>query len=209
MVRTLRDVLAEFLAKPPGEIGIYTIRTIGIDGDTVEPADGSKLLGHPTKCAFEKELHRTPVEIGRLVDHVGIMRRALLEGNSYAVVFDDCMPGAQYSLELLEAYLAGVKGIRDTFAFQNTDEFILLGTTGCNDLRFLTDRIRATNNFNGAQAYIAGRKMMEKFIKTYEFLLSKEVVYPVDGLLGLLLRLENFWALSPENERGLFTSPAK
>lgn len=208
MVRTLRDVLAEFLAKPPGEVGVYTIRTMGIDGVRVDAVDGAK-LGHPTKCAFEKGLHRTPIEIGRLVDHVGIIRRALAEGKSHAVVFDDCIPGSQCSLEAVEAYLAGVKGIRDTFAFQNTEEFILLGATGCNDWRFLTERVRATNNFNGAQAYIMGRKMMEKFIKTYEFLLSKEVVYPVDGLLGLLLRLEKFWTLCPDDEQGLFTSPAK
>ena len=188
---------------------MYTIRSMGIDGVRVTAVGPESLVGHPTKCAFEKGLHRTPVEIGRLVDHVGIIRGALAEGKSYAVVFDDCVPGAQYSLEAVEAYLGGVKAIRDTFAFQNTDEFILLGTTGCNDWRFLTDLVRATNNFNGAQAYIMGPKMMEKFIKTYEFLLSKELVYTVDGLLGLLLRLEKFWALSPEDERGLFTSPAK
>ena len=220
MVRTLRELLARFLAKPPGEIGIYVIhlaRSVGREEwirrleegvgpiERFHAIEGKSLVGHPTKCAFETELIRTPGEIGCLVSHVELMRRALSEGKSHAVIFeDDCALGSQFSLESIEIYLADVKHLEKTFGMKNTNDFLLFGTAGCYNWRFITDYTKATNNFNGSHAYMVGRQMMEKFVKTYEFLLSKNLVYAVDGILGLLLRLEGFWALCPDEEKGLF-----
>lgn len=221
MIRTLRDVLAEFVANPPGHIGIYAIhlsravereellrrleRAVG-GMDIFEGVDGKACVaaGHPTKCAIEAGLVRTAGEIGCLVSHVELMRKALREGLSHLFIFeDDCALAGSFSVGALEAYLQSVKEVERNFGFDSSD-FLLFGTAGCYTWRYITDRVKATNNFNGSHAYCIGRPMMEKFIQTYEFLKLKGLVFPVDGIWGLLLRAEKKWALCPDDEKGLF-----
>jgi hypothetical protein len=45
---------------------------------------------------------------------------------------------------------------------------------------------------------------MEKLVGSYEYLLKKDVIVPVDGLLSLLLKAQNRWALAPDDDRALF-----
>jgi len=222
MIRSLRDILAEFVTNPPGNIGIYVIhlsrmvereemmrdldQAVG-EMDRFEGVDGKACVaaGHPTKCAIEPGIVRTADEIGCLVSHVELMRKALREGRSHLLIFeDDCRVGPSFSVGALEAYLQGVKGVKEDFGWTGADDFLLFGTCGCYTWRYITDRVKAINKFNGSHAYLIGRTMMEKFIKTYEFLKMKGLVFPVDGLLGLLLRLEKKWVLCPDDEKGFF-----
>lgn len=216
----LRDILAEFVDKPPGSVGVGVIHLaraterepliraleVALDHplERFEAVDGGA-LDHPRTCATEPGKIRTAGEIGCLLSHVGVARRGLAEGRSHMLVFeDDCVPAEGFSLDALEMYLRRAKKFAAEFGFKGADEFILLGTCGCYKWKFLTRGVKATDSFNGSHCYLIGRPMMEKLVGSYEYLLKNGVVVTADGLLNLLLRTQLRWALCPENECGLF-----
>lgn len=213
---SLLEAVAEFTGKPPGSIAVRMIhlpRAVEREGcikaleaavgplERFDAYDGNDIIaaGHSTTCATEPGKVRTAGEIGCLVSHVEVVKRALLSGKSHVVVFeDDCMPTG----EDVSKYLQTVKRVADDFGLPQ--DLILLGTCGCYTWRFLTKGVKATDKFNGSHAYIMARPMMEKVVGSYEYLRQRDVVIPFDGLLGLLLRSERRWALCPEDEKGLF-----
>ena len=223
MARSLRDILAEFVGKPPGNIGMAVIHLAAATerqpllralekacGSSIEvfPAvNGTERIaeGHTTLCATEPGKVRTAGEIGCLLSHVELARKALKEGKTHMMVFeDDCAPAAKFSLEAVQEYLRSVKNITEAFSYEGADDFLLLGTCGCYSWRHITEGVKATNKFNGSHCYFIGRPMMEKLVDSYEYLLRTGVIAPVDGLLGLMLRAQNRWALCPENDRAFF-----
>ena len=223
MARSLRDILAEFVGKPPANIGVAVIHlaqakereslvqaleaACGCPIEIFPAVNGAERIaaGHPTLCATEPAKIRTAGEIGCLLSHVELARKALKEGKSHMMVFeDDCTVPPNFSLPLVEDYLHSVKGIRDAFSFEGADDFLLFGTCGCYSWRHLTERTKATNKFNGSHCYLIGRPLMEKLVGSYEYLLKKDVIVPADGLLSLLLKAQNRWALCPDDDRALF-----
>ena len=221
---TLRDILAEFVGKPPGEVGVVIIhlhravereasilemeRVLG--GHPIEVFDaieGGAMIraGHPVQYASVPAETRTVGEVGCLVSHIEVARRALREEKSHMMIFeDDCIPGSEFSLEGIRTYLRQVREFSDTFSFEGASEFLLFGTCGCYTWKHLTNDIKATDRFNGSHCYFIGRPMMEKLIGVYEYLLGREKIVPFDELLGLLLRSHGRWALCPTNEIGFF-----
>ena len=223
MARSLLEILAEFVEKPPANIGISVvhlasaterepiiaemIRAFNCQIDIFPAVNGAEEIaaGHPTLCATESGKIRTAGEIGCLLSHVNLARKALMEGRSHLIVFeDDCDLAPNFSLEAVENYLRSVKEITKSFSLKGSDEFLLLGTCGCYTWRHLNRLVKATNNFNGSHCYLIDRPMMEKLIGSYEYLLRKNMTIPVDGLISLLLRSQDRWALCPENDGGLF-----
>ena len=223
MARSLRDILAEFVGKPPGNVGVAVIHlgaaterkplvqaleaACGCPIEIFSAVNGAERIaaGHPTVCATEPGKIRTAGEIGCLLSHVELARKALKEGKTHMMVFeDDCVTAPNFSLAVIQEYLHSVKTIRDTFSVEGTDNFLLFGTCGCYTWRHITELTKATNNFNGSHCYLAGRDMMEKLVGSYEYLLEKNVIIPVDGLFGLLLKAQGRWALAPDDDRGLF-----
>lgn len=223
MARSLRDILAEFVGKPPGNIGVAVIHlaaaterepligaleaACGCPVEIFPAVNGAERIaaGHPTLCATEPAKIRTAGEIGCLLSHVELARRALAEGKTHMMVFeDDCVTAPKFSLAAVEEYLRSVKGLTETFSFEGADEFLLFGSCGCYTWRHLTERTKATNKFNGSHCYFIGRPTMEKLIGSYEYLLKKDVIVPVDGLISLLLKAQNRWALCPDDDRALF-----
>jgi GR25 family glycosyltransferase involved in LPS biosynthesis len=223
MARSLRDILAEFVGKPPGTIGVAVIHmpaaaerepliraletACGCSVEIFLAVNGAERIaaGHPTRCATEPAKIRTAGEIGCLLSHVELARRALAEGKSHMMVFeDDCVTAPKFSLAAVEEYLRSVKRLTDTFSIEDADDFLLFGTCGCYAWKHLTQRIKATNKFNGSHCYLIGRSAMEKLVGSYEYLLKKDVIVPVDGLISLLLKAQNRWALCPDDDRALF-----
>jgi hypothetical protein len=175
--QTLKDVLVEFIGKPPGCIVVETLPAVGEVGD------------HPTKCATEPGGVRTPEEIGLLLSHLSVMRKALAAGASHMFLA---------SAEGLSAeYLKAVRRVVGDFGIEGADDFLLFSAAGYCSWRPITNGIIATNEFNGPSSYLIGRPMMEKMIGAYEHLKKQGVVYPIDGLLGFILRAQGRWALAP------------
>jgi len=220
MAQTLRDILAEFVGKPPGDIDIVIIhlrRAVEREENikklleacgtsmTIFPAiDGSE-SNHPSACATEPGKIRTKGEIGCLLSHVAVARKALDEGKSHIMVFeDDCIPVSDFSLEMVSNYLSSIKNTVEDFDIEGTKDFLLLGTCGCYNWRYITAGVNATNKFNGSHCYLIGRTMMEKLVGSYEYITKKGFLVPVDGLLGFLLKAQTRWALCPENDSALF-----
>ena len=215
MGMSLLEAVAEFVGKPPGSIAAYMIhlpRAVEREGyikaleavvgplERFDAYDGTDSIaaGHSTTCATEPGKIRTAGEIGCLVSHIEVVKRALLSGKSHVVVFeDDCVATGDF-----RTYLQMAKRFMDDFGLPQ--DLILLGACGCYTWRFLTKEIKATDNFNGTHAYIMARPMMEKLVGSYEYLRQRDAVIPIDGLLGLLLRSERRWALCPMDEKGLF-----
>ena len=126
--------LAEFVGKPPGHIGLYMIHlpratereeNIRRLQEAVGPiqlheaAEGAAALaaGHPAGCPFRPGETRSAGEIGCLVSHVEVCRRALAAGHTHAVIFeDDCVPSERYRPEYFAAYLAECEKIRKTIS---------------------------------------------------------------------------------------------
>ena len=223
MSMTFRDCVAEFVGKPPGSVGVYMIhlqRATEREGlvrameealhtpiELISAADGVALVagGHPTMCAVDSTKQRSEGEVGCLVSHVEVARKALAAGLSHAVVFeDDCVVGGGFSLDAVQSYFRRAKKFAEEFSMGGTDDFLLLGSCGCYAWRHLTHEIKATNNFNGSHAYLIGRPMMEKLVVAYEFLKEKGFVTPIDCLLPLLLRGQKRWAMCPVDDKGIF-----
>lgn len=223
MSPTFRDCVAEFVGKPPGLVGVYMIHlrravereplvrameeALQTPIELVGAADGVALVaeGHPTTCALDSTKQRSEGEVGCLVSHVEVARKALAAGLSHAVVFeDDCVVGGGFSLEAVQFYFRQAKKFAEEFSMAGTEDFLLLGSCGCYSWRHLTQGVMATNNFNGSHAYLIGRPMMEKLVIGYEFLKEKGVVTPADCLLPIMLRGQKRWAMCPDDDKGLF-----
>ncbi len=218
MARTLQDILAEFVERSPETIGVNVIHMssattrepiIARLQEAVGPLEQFEgirdVKDHPTKCATEPGKIRTAGEIGCLLSHVGAMRKALAEHKTHLCIFeDDCALGSNFSLGVVEIYLRDVKEIAKKYSLEGTDDFLLFGSCGCYNARPITNLAKATNQFNGTHCYLIGRAMMEKVIGSYEHLLKNNVVFPIDGLLGLVLRAQHRWTLCPEDEKGFF-----
>lgn len=179
--QTLKDVLVEFIGNPPGFIAVETLPLVGEVGD------------HPTKCATEPGGVRTAEEIGLLLSHVSLMRRVLAEGASHMFLAsaEGVNPAA------VAEYLKTVKRFVGDFGMEGADDFLLFSAGGYCSWRPITSGVIATNEFNAPSSYLIGRPMMEKVIGAYEHLKKQGVVYPIDGLLGFILRAQRRWALAP------------
>jgi len=222
MSDTLCDIVAEFVDKPPGLVRgivlhlrratererlVQTLVCALGSLDVVEAADGVALVagGHPTTCAIDPGVIRTAGEVGCMVSHVQAVQKALADGISHLVVFeDDCVPAPGFSLDRLRDYLRRVKTFAGEFGLKRFDEFVLLGTCGCYTWRSLAPGLKATNWFNGSHAYIMGRPMMLALVHSYLQFLVQGKTAPVDGLIPLLLQAERMHAFCPEGDTELF-----
>ena len=222
MSKTLCDMVAEFVDKPPGEIrGIVIHLTRATERYTLvrnliesvgtlriwEAADGMALIGegHPTACGMDPGVVRTAGEVGCMVSHVSAYRKALADGISYLVVFeDDCVTVPGFSLDRVRDYLRNVKEFRAEFSITGMNDVILLGTCGCYRWKELRDGLKVTDHFNGSHAYIIGRPMMEKIVQVYEEILQMGQTVPIDGIMPLLLQTSRDYAFCPENDTEIF-----
>lgn len=222
MSDTLRDCVAKFVDKPPGLVRIVMIhlsraveRTTLVKSllcavgsfEVLEAADGVALVagGHPTICGMDPGVIRTAGEVGCMVSHVSAARKALADGISHLVVFeDDCVTAPGFSLEGIREYLGRAKVFAEEFGMERMDELVLLSVSGCYRWRSLCPGVKATDHFNGSHAYIMGRPMMEKLVGAYDYFLAKGQTAPVDGILPLLLQVERRHAFCPENDVALF-----
>ena len=222
MFPTLRDCVAEFVDKPPTEVRVVMIhleraiereplvqRLITELGeiDVVGAADGVALVaeGHPTECGIDPGVRRTAGEVGCIVSHVREARRALADGISHVVVFeDDCEVSPKFSLGGLAEYLRRVKAIMKQFSMADKEDFLLLGTCGCYTWQHISPGVKATNNFNGSHAYIMGRPIMKKLVEAYDAHLLEGRTAPTDGLLVKILQGEGRWSFCPQKDTALF-----
>ena len=222
MPDTLLDIVAEFVGKPPRLVRgiVIHLRRAVERGPLLESlmeatgplevwdaADGTALIaaGHPTACGMDPGLTRTAGEVGCMVSHVSAARKALEDGVSHLVVFeDDCVPADGFSLEAVRGYLGRVRRFSEEFGMEKMDELLLLGTCGCYEWRNLCRGVKATDHFNGSHAYIMGRPMMQKLVNSYEYFVAKGRTVPVDGILPLLLQAEHRHAFCPEDDVALF-----
>jgi len=213
-------MVAEFVGKPPGlvrgvmihlkraterEALVKSLVCVVGSLEVVEAADGAALVaeGHPTRCGMDPGVIRTAGEVGCMVSHVQIARKALADGISHLVVFeDDCVSTS--SLAKVREYLNKIKWFAEEFGLERMDELVLLSTCGCYRWRSLAPGIKATDHFNGSHAYIMGRPMMEKLVGTYDHFLAKGLTGPADGILPLLLQVERRHAFCPEEDTALF-----
>lgn len=215
-------MVAKFVDKPPGEVrGIvihlpraterYTlVRNLIESVGTLriwDAADGMALVseGHPTACGMDPGVVRTAGEVGCMASHVSAYRRALADGISYLVVFeDDCVTAPGFTLDGVRDYLRKVKEFRAEFSITGMNDVILLGTCGCYRWKELRNGIKVTDHFNGSHAYIIGRPMMEKIIEAYEQFLKMGQTVPIDGILPLFLQRLRDHAFCPENDTEFF-----
>jgi len=222
MFPTLRDCVAEFVDKLPTEVRIVMIhlrkaverepliqKLIGAVGDieVVDAADGVALVaeGHPTECGIDPGVRRTAGEVGCIVSHVREARRALAEGISHLVVFeDDCEVSPTFTIEGFAGYLRRVKEIMQKFKMDDKSDFLLFGTCGCYTWQHLSPGLKGTNNFNGSHAYVMGRPIMKKLVEVYDGLLLKGLTAPTDGLLPYILQVEKRWSFCPQNDTAFF-----
>ena len=222
MPDTLCDIVAEFVGKPPGLVrGIMIhlhratereplvkslICAVG-SLQVLEAADGAALVaeGHPTICGMDPGIIRTAGEVGCMVSHVTAARKALADGISHLVVFeDDCVTASGFSLTKVREYLNKIRLFAEEFGLERMDELVLLSTCGCYRWRSLAPGVKATDHFNGSHAYIMGRPIMEKLVGTYEYFLARGLTAPVDGILPLLLQAERRHAFCPQEDTALF-----
>lgn len=178
--QSLKEILIEFMCKPPGLIAVETLPVVGEVGE------------HPTKCATEPDGHRTIEEIGLLLSHILLMRRVLSTDATHMFLV-----GAEGVYGHLKEYLAQVGRVAREFQIAGVDDFLLFSVSGYCVWRPITRGVIATNEFNGAVSYLIGRPMMEKVVGAYEHLKKGGMVYPIDGLLGFVLKAQRRWALGP------------
>ena len=181
--QTLKDILVEFIAKPSGLIAIESLPAVGEVG------------AHPTKCATRPGAHRTAEEIGLLLAHISLMRQTLSTDATHMF-----LAGSDISAAAAKEYLARVGRVVGDFQIAEADDFLLFSAGGYCAWRPITRGVVATNEFNGAVSYLIGRPMMEKVVGAYEHLKKGGMVYPIDGLLGFILRAQRRWALGPTSE---------
>ena len=217
----LRDLVAEFVNNPPGQIKIVMIHlrratervsliqkleaAVNTPLEIRDAVDGSALIakGHPTECAIDPGVQRTAGEIGCAASHLEAYRAALAQDISHLIVFeDDCEVAPEFYLPTLKEYLRRAKKFAGEFGLEKMDEFFLLSTCGCYTWRPLTRGIKVTNHFNGSHAYVIGRPMMQKVLDFYKGLVDKTA--PIDGVIPLLLRKEGRWAFCPEEDTQFF-----
>jgi GR25 family glycosyltransferase involved in LPS biosynthesis len=179
---------------------------IGMALERVAAADGAAFVaaGHPTECGIDPGVKRTVGEVGCVVSHMRLARKALEDGISHLVVFeDDCVPSDTFTIGGFAEYLRRVKEFSARFNIDHTD-FVLLGTCGCYTWQYLAPGLKATNNFNGSHAYIMGRRMMKKLVDAYDTLIERDQTAPTDGLLPRLLQADKTWAFCPHGDTSLF-----
>ena len=222
MSKTLCDCVAEFVDKPPASVRAVVIhlaraterrplvealrQAVG-SLEVWDAADGAALItgGHPTACGMDPGVVRTAGEVGCTVSHISAYQKALQDGVSHLVVFeDDCVVAPGFSLEAVAGYLQRAKRFSAEFGLSGTDDFLLLGTCGCYRWRDLTAGLKATDHFNGSHAYVIGRPMMLQMIHTYLQFLAQEKTGPVDGVLPLLLQAGRRHAICPEDDTAFF-----
>lgn len=222
MSKTLCDLVAEFVDKPPGLIrGIVihlrraTERRPLVDAlmravgplEVWDAADGAALVagGHPTECGHDPGVVRTAGEVGCVVSHMLAYQKALQDGISHLLVFeDDCAVVPGVSLDAVGKYLREVKEVCREFGMQPMMDLVLLGTCGCYRWKDIRDGVKATDHFNGSHAYIISRPMMIKLLHRHlQFLLQGKTA-PIDGLLPLLLQSERKHAFCPEEDTAFF-----
>ena len=179
--QTLQEVLVEFIGKPPGFIALETLPVIGEVGD------------HPTKCATEPGAHRTAEEIGLLLSHLSVMRKVMAEGASHMFLAS----AEGFTVAAAAEYLKTVRRVVGDFGLEDADDFLLFSAEGYCSWRPITSGVIATNEFNRANSYLIGRPVMEKVLGAYEHMKKQGMVYPIDGLLGFILRAQRRWALAP------------
>ena len=222
MSKTLCDLVAEFADKPPGVIRgivihlsraterrplVEALRQAVGSLEVWDAADGAALVagGHPTECGMDPGVIRTAGEVGCMVSHISAYQKALQDGVSHLVVFeDDCVVAPGFSLQRVSEYLQRAKRFSGEFGLTGMDDFILLGTCGCYRWKDLTAGLKATDHFNGSHAYVIGRPMMLQMIHTYLQFLTQGKTGPVDGVLPLLLQAGRRHAFCPEDDTGLF-----
>ena len=222
MSKTLCDLVAEFTDKPPGEVrGIVIhlrramerralVETLICAVGSLEvwdAADGVALVagGHPTECGIDPGIVRTAGEVGCVVSHMLAYQKAIQDGISHLVVFeDDCTLSLGFSLAAVEKYLREVKAISREFSMEHMSDFILLGTCGCYRWKDIRAGVKATDHFNGSHAYIIGRPMMIKLLHSNLQILARNKTAPIDGLLPLLLQSERRHAFCPEEDTAIF-----
>lgn len=220
-MQTLRDIVSKHVDKPPGQIRVVVLhlrkameRLALIESlqqevgpmEVVDAVDGSALIagGHPTACGMDPGVIRTAGEVGCMASHVQIMQKAIQDGISHLVVFEDDCVATSGCLGKVQEYLRRVRAFATEFSMKDVDEFILLGTCGCYSWRSLAPGLKATNHFNGSHAYIIGRQMMLAFVHNYLQFLAQGKAAPVDGILPLLLQARGQYAFCPEGDTALF-----
>jgi len=172
-----------------------------------DAADGVALVagGHPTECGLDPGVVRTAGEVGCVVSHMLAYQKALQDGISHLVVFeDDCAVASGFSLDKVEDYLRQVKEVSRDFGLTRMNELILLGTCGCYRWKAIRDGVKATDHFNGSHAYIIGRQMMLMLLHSHLQFLAQNKTAPIDGLIPLVLQAERKHAFCPEHDTGLF-----
>lgn len=184
-------------------------KLIGAVGDieVVDAADGVAAVaeGHPTECGIDPGVRRTAGEVGCILSHVREARRALAEGISHLVVFeDDCEASPTFTIGGLMEYFRRVKVLIKKFNMEDKSDFILLGTCGCYTWEHLSPGLKGTNNFNGSHAYVMGRPIMKKLVEVYDELLLKGKTAPTDGLLPRILQAGGRWSFCPQSDTAFF-----
>ena len=222
MSKTLCDLVAEFADKPPGKIrGIVihlrraTERRALVETlvcavgslDVWDAVDGVGAVGaaHPTECGIDPGVVRTAGEVGCVASHMLAYEKALRDGISHLVVFeDDCCAVSGFSLEGVEKYLEEVKGISREFGMERMTELVLLGTCGCYRWKDIRVGVKATDHFNGSHAYIIAAAMMRRMLDSYVEFLARKKTVPIDGLMPFLLQSERRHAFCPEDDMAFF-----
>ena len=221
MSQTLCDIVAEFVDKPPGLVRSVVIhlrrateRQPLVDAlmaavgplEVVDAADGAALIagGHPTECGMDPGVMRTAGEVGCMVSHISAYQKALQDGISHLVVFEDDCVAAEGCINGVAEYLRRAKRFAGEFSLKGMDDLVLLGTCGCYRWRELTVGVKATDHFNGSHAYIIGRPMMLQMIHNYLQFLARGKTGPVDGIIPLLLQCGRRHVFCPQNDTALF-----
>jgi hypothetical protein len=222
MSKTLCDLVAEFADKPPGLIRGIVIhlrraterwplvqQLMAAVGplEVWDAADGVALVagGHPTECGIDPGVVRTPGEVGCVMSHMLAYQKALQDGISHLVVFeDDCATAPGFSLDAVGKYLRDVKEVSREFGMQPMRDLVLLGTCGCYRWKDIRDGLKATDHFNGSHAYSISRPMMIKLLHSHLQYLLRGKTAPIDGLLPLLLQSEHAHAFCPEDDTAFF-----
>lgn len=222
MSKTLCDLVAEFADKPPGKVrGIVihlrraTERRALVETlvcavgslDVWDAADGVALVagGHPIECGIDPGVVRTAGEVGCVTSHMLAYEKALRDGISHLVVFeDDCCTGPGFSLDAVGKYLREVKDISREFGMERMTELVLLGTCGCYRWKDIRIGVKATDHFNGSHAYIIAAPMMRRMLDCHLEFLARKKTAPIDGLLPYVLQSERAHAFCAEDDIAFF-----
>ena len=207
MAQTLRDNLAEFVDKPPGSIGIYSLEPIrekllalefnlgcSVEGPVrVEIPDG-----HPTVSVTGENLESP--EISNLLTHIEQLKLILKSDMTHVCIFEEsCVLREGATVEKIQGFLKEVKNVAARHSIVGSDEFFLFGAEVYTVERPINSIVKVTNKFKKALCYFMNRPMMVRVIGTYEYFLQKNMVATFDHLLGLVLRSQDRWALCPQD----------